>query len=501
MNKWVVVAIIFTFSVILRLWNLNQMGKTWDEQFYVDQGYRFIELAKKLNFKDAYWYKDPDPPPVAKYLFGIAEHLNIGKIIPCNDQLCSYDLTSSRLMSVIFSSFSIAIVVLIGLEYISPLVGITAGIIFSTLPIFLGLSQLATIEGALTFFFTATIYSFLKLLERFSVNKIIITGILLGLAIGTKYTNGILIPLLLAIYAIWYFNYRKEKPKININFIYIFLISIITFIIVWPSAFLNINEVLEKIYSIRFSETANHPPPEVFMGRLMPVPIFYYSLYFFITTPFLVIILFLIGFRQMFNKKKWISHSIFIWFLMPFFQSLLNFKQHGLRYIIEVYAPLSLIAAIGFSALVSIFTKKIKLQLLIFIPIFIILFIPLYKISPYYLDYFNVIVGGTRGVYDGRSFQIGWWGQGMREAGKFIIRDAKPNAKIGLAISPITSFPNISGLNISKYEESKKYDYVVVNYYNILREKYDDSKIKAIYKPVYYVKADGAGLVTIYKHK
>jgi len=500
-NKLFIILIIFIFSFFLRLWTLNQMGKTWDEQFYVDQGYKFIELIKKGDFNNQYWYKDPDPPAVAKYIYGLAAHVDVNKILNCREEICSYDLTGARLMSALFSSFTSALVVAIGIRYISTIVGVVSGFIFSTLPVFLGLSQLATIESILIFFFTSTIYSFLILIEKFSVKKVILTGILLGLSIGTKYTNLIIVPVILAIYLFKYLSCGK-KIKIRepiLYFLPIFLISLATLFLIWPTPWFHLSDLWQKEYSIRFSSIANHPPPEIFFGRLMPVPIIYYFVYFFITTPLIILILFFVGLKKIFVSKKWILYSIALWFAIPFLQSFVNMRQHGLRYIVEIYAPLSIIAAIGFDYLLSHFTKKTATKLLFGIPVIIYMFIVLYRITPYYLDYFNILVGGTKGVYETKSFQIGWWGQGLREAGLFLSSNAPPNAKIGLAISPMHVFPPLPRLKVSKFKFGESYDYVVVNSCNVLREGFDDSTIRKIYKPVYYVKADGAFLVTIYK--
>jgi hypothetical protein len=56
-------------------------------------------------------------------------------------------------------------------------------------------------------------------------------------------------------------------------------------------------------------------------------------------------------------------------------------------------------------------------------------------------------------------------------------------------------------LKASEYKPGKQYDFVAVSYFNIVREKFDDSSIVTNYKWVYSVKADGAEIVKIYKRK
>ena len=499
--RLLIILLVFFFAISLRMWNLNKMGRTWDEPFYVSQGHSFIDLIGKGNFIDSLWYKDPDPPAVAKYIYGIADHLDVNRLTLCKSSLCSYDFTSARLASVLFSSLTVVLVTLIGIEYISFSVGIIAGVILSMLPIFLGLSQLVTVESIMIFLFTACVYSFLHFLKTFSIKNMLICGILMGLAIGTKYTNVILIPLLFCIYFLWYFHSNKRIKLFNKRLLFIPFVSLITFFIIWPIPWFHLNEVWQWERSVHFSDIASHPVPEVFFGRLMPVPIPYYFIYFLITTPFLIVLLFLVGLKKISDDKEWILYSLVVWFLVPFIQSFLNMRQNGVRYIIEIYAPLSLISAIGFDFLLNKFIKNQKLKLGLFLLLIVYLFTILQRITPYYLDYFNVIVGGAKGVYQNRMFQLGWWGQGVRGAAEYIDKNASAGSSIGVAISPSHVMPILTKFIIEKYNPKNKYDFVIVNYYNILREGFDDSEIRNNYAQVYSENADGAKLATVYKRK
>ena len=81
----------------------------------------------------------------------------------------------------------------------------------------------------------------------------------------------------------------------------------------------------------------------------------------------------------------------------------------------------------------------------------------------------------------------------------YLDKNAKLDSKVGIALSPSHVMPNLTKFDIKKYNASEKYDYIIVNYYNILREGFDDSNIREKYNPVYFVNADGAILVTVYK--
>ena len=491
--KLLIIFFIFVFTVILRLWNINEMGRTWDEQFYVETGHEFVELASKLDFNNPKWYEGDasNGPPLALYFFGLTSFLDGN----------NYDYAYSRLTSVIFSSLTVALICLFGWKYISFSVGIISGVILSMLPLMVGYSQLATMESFIIFFFTATVFSFFNFLSTFSKRYIFLTGILLGLSLMVKYTNVLLIPLIFLVFVIWFLRRDKNK-KDRITglkgIMAIYAIAFITAFVVWPMPWLHLQEVLRHNSILR---SYPHPVPEVFFGRLMLVPKVYYVVYFLITTPLLILVLFSIGLKVVYSKKTWIFIAILIWFIFPFIQSLYNFKQHGIRYIIEIYPPLALIAGMGFNYIISKFNKIKYVGFAFILFLLTYSFFILFRMTPYYLDYFNELVGGPKNVYEKKLFQMGWWGQGIGEAALYVQKNAAKGSKIGIALSPATVMPKFEGMSVRTYRENVAYDYVIVNYYNILREGFDDSKIQEKYTSVYKVLADGAVLTTVYRQE
>jgi hypothetical protein len=289
----------------------------------------------------------------------------------------------------------------------------------------------------------------------------------------------------------------------------VFIVAFITFFILWPFPWFHIKEVLDINYQLRIKDTGLSVP-EVFFGKLVLVPKSYYLVYFFITTPIAILIFLGLGFKKIydyrftrrFNKKiMWFFVTLVVWFTFPFIQSLYNFRQHGVRYIIEFYAPLSLIAAIGFDYIVSYVAKKAFLKFILFLPVVMYLLAVLSNITPYYIDYFNSFVGGPKKVYEKQLFQMGWWGEGIKEATNYLDSHAGKGSTVGFAAEPAASIPPVKNLKIVPYKNDKVYNYLIVSFYHVVREGFDDSKLKKNYKPVYDVLADGAAIVTVYKHK
>ncbi|PIR79714.1 MAG: hypothetical protein COU25_03820, partial [Candidatus Levybacteria bacterium CG10_big_fil_rev_8_21_14_0_10_35_13] len=345
--------IIFLLSFSIRLSTLNQMGRTWDEPEYIEQGYKMDELLLKRDFSNSYFYTTYDHPPLAKYLYGITAHLDLNYIDKNGNPVFNYDYTFSRALSSLFGTLSVILVFLIALEFGGIFVAVLSGVIFATLPFFVGLSQLVTTESILMFLFNLGVYLFLKLLKIFSYKKAVLIGIVTGLALLVKQSNVLLFPIYGLFYVIYHFTSGIKNKLINLKIIFAFMIivifSILTFVVLWPMPYSHLDVITQINQKIWLVKTA---PPEVFWGKLILSPKIYFVTLFFITTPLLIIVLFLVGLKYIDIKKNWIYYCLIIWFLFPFTQSFYAWRMHGVRYIIEIYAPLSIIAALGIISII-----------------------------------------------------------------------------------------------------------------------------------------------------
>ena len=493
---------IFLLAFQLRIWNLNEMGQVWDENsLLANYAYPHIRDAKNLDFGSEFWWKGtPDHPPLVRYLRGIASLPDIKGWDKEGLPIYNYDLTYNRMLSVFLTSFAAVLVFLIGARYISLYSGVAAGMIFSMMPIPLGHSQIAMLEPLSLFFFTASIFTFFLFAEKPDKKRIILAGIALGFALLSRETHIMLLPMMLLILLIKNHNTQKKDPKsVFYKTLGIFGIAFLTFFSLWPMPFFHLDYMYRYFIDLRLNVTTSIP--EVFFGRLMLVPIPYYFVYVIITTPLIILLLSLVGLKKIDRSKNWIWYSLILWFCFPFLLSFYPKREQGIRYIIQICAPLALIAGLGFETLVSRFTKKVNYRLLLLFFLFLYQFIILLRITPYYIDYFNIIVGGAKGVYEKRLFHLAWWGEGIKEAFTYLDKNARKGATIGIATSPSHILPPLPGRKVIPYKDNEKYDYIVVNFYHIVRIGFDDSLVRRDYRVVYSVIADGAHLVEVYKKK
>jgi 4-amino-4-deoxy-L-arabinose transferase-like glycosyltransferase len=479
------------------------MGKTWDEGAYVEAGYHFFDLFRKGNFSDPFWYEQSDHPPLARYFYGIAASYDIKSYESNGSPIFYYDFTHPRLVSAILGSLSSVFVVLIGYQFFSRFIGFSSGIIFALIPFFVGLSQLSTLESFIMFFFTGSVYFYLLFIARKKFRYAVFTGIFTGFALLVKQSNVILLPLFL-IFSVFdiFINDRKHlvgKVKHHAKgFVIVLAFLVVTFFVFWPMPFFNIEQTL-AIQKVMWVDAVKLPPPEVFFGRLMLVPFPYYFVMFLITTPLVLIVLGFVGSLKVDRVKSLLGYLVLAWFLFPFLQSIYAFKQHGVRYIIEIYAPFAILCGIGLFYLGSFFRfRKAKILLLVFVVIY--MGFVLVKHNPYYLDYFNEVVGGTKNVYSKKLFQMGWWGQGIGEATYYISEREKSTVTVAVdGKQPMLVVPDINNIKIVDYNDKPNADYVIVPYFNVVRLGFSEDKLSDNYEVVYTVKVNSTPFVKVYR--
>ena len=508
MKTLIIAVFIFLFAFSLRIWNLNAAGRWWDEEWYISKGYTFINLLKKGDLNNPVWYTlGADHPPLAAYIYGLASYGDMVRYDseylpffgwPKGAPVYNYDLVYSRLISVFASSISVVLIYLIGQRYFSRFIGMTSAMILAMVPHFLGFSQMVTLESLTMLSFTSCVYFYLRFLESGRGAFLLLTGILTGACIMVKESNVVIYIFYLVSYLVW----RSRIKRMNIPFfhlIYIGIVSMIMSFLIWPEVWLHFSSYFNFISILWLGEGL---VPEMLFGRMMGARSFFYIVAFFVTTPVVLLCLSFFGLKETWDRrKKWISLVIIIWFFTPFLLSVFHHRQHMVRYIIQFYAPFSLLAAIGLEKIVSCISKKMMHKYLAAFFVFLYLMYILLNISPYYLNYFNEVVGGTKNVYNRNLFFLGWFGEGLRGPGKYLEDNALKDSKIGMALNPSHTLYKAEGLDFENYISDKEYDYVVVNYFNVIRMGFDESKLLKDYKIVYHEDAGGVDIARVYKKK
>jgi len=504
----ITVLFLFIFSVSLRIWDLNSMGRVWDEQSLAEKGYLITRLIENKDFSNKFWYLDAaDHPVFAFYFIGIASRGDLIKYDPSAPTTFSpgsfgapvfhYDLTYARLLSVFISSLSVVLIFFIGLRFFSYFVGLASGVILAMLPHYLGYSQMVELEAWIVLFFSLCAFLYMLYLDSGKKSLLILTGIFTGILLQIKQSNALILFFYLGSYLIWRRNTKNKKIKYS-HFIIMGLIALGVGFLVYPMPFFHLPEFIGR----NADWLEGGLVPELIFGKLTGARSYYYVLAFFITTPVLILLATFLGLKISFDKRKlWIYSVLILWFFVPFLITFFHMRQHMIRYLIEFYVPLSILSAIGLEYVSDKFSKKTSTKYIALFIIFVYLFLSILKIKPYYLSYYNELVGGTRGVHNNNLFFIGWWGEGIKKSGEYLINNAKKGSRVGLALNSSNTYPTSENLIYEKFDPNKTYDYILLNDFNITRLGFDEKLLDKDYEVVFREGIEGVDFSRVYKRK
>lgn len=426
------IAALFLVALSFRLWDINATGRTWDESAYFNAGKIYINNILTHNFSPDAWRANRAHPPMAKYIYGIVNYFAKAE---------AHDYTASRVLSAVMGALICLIVYFAGREFFERRVGVLAALILAFTPPFVAHNKVAALETPVALFFTLTAYFFLQGIKRKNNGRYLLSAVFCGLAVGTRFNNFLLFIFVFLVFLLYKRQelLRKRQITLPIAVALFPVLAMAVFVASWPWLWGN-------TYKHLVWSTTSWPlnPGEYFLGHRGGLSLSYYIFYFLGTTP--VLILGLCGvfiYKAVKNKHFYLS-ALTLWFAVPFLFSFSDFKQDGIRYIYQIYPPLALISAIGLFAIADILCRKRYKRLISYSLsslVIVYLAVTCLVIHPYYLDYYNEIVGGPGNVYKHKWFEIGWWGEGIKEAVDYLNKDASPNSCVQFKVSPRHEIP------------------------------------------------------------
>ena len=502
---------LFLFSLGVRLTDVNTVGETWDEAAVAGVGSEYLQLIAAGDFSEESWALNREHPPVAKYLYGAT------KILPATfPSVASWDTeylpgkqyTVGRLFSMVLGSIAVVFVFLLGKKMYDWRIGLVGATVFSLLPPVMAHTKIIGLETPLMLWILVSVYFALH-------SRWVLAGLFYGLAIATRFNAFLFGPFFLIL--AWLYQDRlsiharlktlfqkKKTPQWVSTFSPAFVIFVFAFVVLiftWPWLWHNpIGNLWESM-----TLSADAPMKEWFLGTLQAPPFYYYDLYFLATTPPLV--LFLFGAYAWKLVKEGTREDVLLlaYLAMPFIAVFIPLKQDGMRYLFHLYPALALSAAVGLLYILDrgqrFFSDTSHRVLFLLSGSFVLLTTALSSASvhPYYLDYYNSFFGGQRGVYEHRLFEIGWWGEGVREAVLWVNEYAPEGSSVNYAFSPGHVAPALrEDLRLSKGPIDE--EFVI---YNTYADWYEDITVRqSAYDLVHTVTTSHeVPLVMIYRHK
>lgn len=464
----------FSFSIIT--FGISKTGQTWDEIAYYNAGHNYLKSALQLDFSTQAWSANREHPGFAKYIYGLS---SIGSY-----RSHEQNFNPGRMASAAMLSLAIAAAALFAALTFSPITGIITAIILALSPPLIAYGRVLGMDSITVLMFTLVAISFFYFAKsKGGWRAYILPSLVFGLAVNTRYNLALsilLLPIAVILFASWKKNVWRWLSLILIP-VFAALVFYLTWPFLWQAPIAALKESLGHWGQVR----------EWYLGytNVLP-PHSYYLIYYLATTPIVALILFLLGaIRRPFNREK---IYLFCWLLVPFLQSFFGLKQNGIRYLLPVWIPLAILAGWGFVYILNL-VKYLWIKIVLVALLVTYLVFNVVSYCPYYLDYYNEIVGGSRGIYERKLLQLGWWGEGGEEATKYLNKNAKQNASVFLDFKPEHALGEIRPDLVAVAKEQNP-DYIVINteYWWV-----SGFSIPANYAILHEVKAGGAPIVFI----
>lgn len=343
-------------------------------------------------------------------------------------------------------------------------VAITAALLLAFHPLHLAHSQLLHHDALVSVFITFSVLLYLTALRQWSWRLISLSGIAAGLAILSKSTAYALPPFVgLVMLAELYHRRQSLRRALGVGLLWSGA-AIITVAALWPALWVIPAQVIQTVFGF-VSDAAD---ADAVGNTLMPnfsegftdLGLFFYPANWLLkTTPLMMLGLLVFIYwwkrgaqardssRQGSNNEdenlesktsfseespaRWWANRLLLWIALFSLLLTLGDKRDG-RYLLPIYFALCILAAFGLITIYQLLITKRPLAFKIgrfntnLYQIAFIFLLPLFSLAyyPYYLTYYNPLVGGP--WLAPKLIRVGW-GDGMEEAAAWL--NQQPNAE------------------------------------------------------------------------
>jgi 4-amino-4-deoxy-L-arabinose transferase-like glycosyltransferase len=419
---WIGLGAVFFGALIVRLIDLGGLGATWDEDVNWASGRNYITNLLSLDFDPTSWRWNFEHPPVMKLLDGIGAQLADG-------------YGPARAMSAVWSSLGCALLVPIGVRLYNLRVGILAAAIAALLPPLVAHGQIVGHESP-----TVLWYSLGTLLalcvhddldgapnpRRTLYARLAVVGLVVGIAIGSRFVSGLLGPLCVLIVVVRAPAAWRRATLLGIPLMV--AASVITFYAVWPRLWAHPFQAM----SLSLAKLSAPHATEPFLGAITNhPPSYYFVVYLAATLPVGVLAAVLVGFVRSLLVSHRSALVLAAWFVIPLVVAASPVRQDGVRYVMPCLTALAMCAAVGIDAIASRLERRFRHAFIALSAVLVLyLSITLIRVHPYYLDYFGEHVGGAGTVAQRKWFETAWWGEGVDRAVAYVNEHAAVGAKL-----------------------------------------------------------------------
>jgi len=430
---------IFAVAFIVRLSVALRVQMTWDEGVYALLGASYIKNIATRNFSKPAWNLEFHPP-IVMYIYGLGYavyvaltsfiknsfSLNVEKV---SGEAVKFfrgrrTLMILRLPSMIMGSLcSVFTYFLVVFLTGNSLVGMVAALFLTLTPHFVIMTTLVTSDVGVSLFSTLSIL--LLLVSSSNPYLLIVSAIAMGMALGSKET-GTTLPMIVV-------PFSFLTGFMNLIDLIIWLgIGLVVFYVSWPLLWRN----PVKVY-------LEHAHAVTSMTSRKSARLTYYVRQFFFSSPLTLFVLYLVGFFLVVSRElsEPFYFVLILWALIPLL--VMSFpkvpKRGGVSEVMVIIPAFSIMAAVAVERIAATIFPGPYIPLLVFG----ILLVETLRFYPYFMNFRNIL--GSE-----KEIPVGWFGEGMDRAMKFVDRNAPSNSTIWIYGPKTTAYYYSKRVNTEK---------------------------------------------------
>jgi|GEM_PF-966699 len=410
------------------IFSQDGVGYAWDEAYYYRPSLQAIDWLLDLArgqtgldqaSVDYYWEERHEHPSVQKFLSGFALHF-----FPNPES----QLFAMRLPMAVLFGLTLSLIYLLGRRAWGTMPGLIAALIYLTLPRVFGHAHFASMETPLVFMTLLVVFCFLRGL--FSPTWAVATGVAFGLLLATK-INGFFLPIPLLVWA----HLFARRRYVNNVFAMLFLGPVVM-VAVWPWLW---HDTVHRLLEYLAFHASHQQTALYFLGRKwgyggVNAPWFYPLVMIGVTLPLFSLALVIYGIlRTLFRIRRRPLGALFVLcaaVLLGVACAPVTPRYDGVRLFLPVFPFLALLGGAGLESLIRriqrwtarsrrfhdleilrvghLLTAGAALAILAEGVTALVLY------HPFYLSYFNPLVGGLEGA-ERRGFETTYWGEALNE--------------------------------------------------------------------------------------
>ena len=480
--------LLFGGALLYRLWDMSAAGQTWDEDVYWATGRNFIQNFLFGDTRAASWVWNNEHPALAKWLYGPAT-------------LAGDTFEPARLVSLVLGALTCAVVYLAGRDLLGRRVALIGAALCALLPHIVAHHKIIGLETPTGLFYTLAVWLFWRA-ERVNAQANnglhLLTGVSVGLLVATRVSNSSVLVVLLALYLL---RHRQQILQtrhlpMSLTRALIPVVAAAVFIGLWPYLWEN----PMKHVGVMLSHWDPDKYLEWFLGKKQLPHWYYFPLYFAVTTPVVALGALGLALGRLFRRRDAAHFYLLVWFLAPWVVALSPLARDGVRYLYPALFPACLLMAAGLDWLASGAARALQrpgaatpLVAVLGTALGLYVFHAGSTVHPYYLDYYNELTGGPAEVARTHQYEIGWWGEGLKEANAHVSRVAPRGARVMIYCHPAHV--------VHLREDLEQVSWVELADYIIFNDLFNDRPKSDKHRVTYVVRAAGAPLAWVYERQ